>query len=124
MWELQQALYALLTDTLDVPVYGSAPQDAVTPYVDMGEADSIPADVQCRDGVEETITIHVWTNYGSQQKAKDIIQAIRDAAHLQNLTVAGRSAAMAAVTSTRLFPDADNSSLHGVVSLRVTHFGP
>lgn len=124
MWEIQQALYTLLSGALDVPVYGGAPQDAAIPYVDMGEADSIPADVQCRDGVEETITIHVWTKYGSQREAKEIIQAIRGAVHLQNLTVAGRSAALAAVTSTRLFPDADNSSLHGVVSLRVTHFGP
>lgn len=124
MWELQKALYALLSGALDVPVYASAPQDAALPYVDMGEADSVPADVQCRDGLEETITAHVWTAYGSQQPAKEIIQAILDSVHLQNLTVAGRSAAMAAVTSTRLFPDADNASLHGVVSIRVTHFGP
>lgn len=124
MWPVQEALYALLTDVLDVRVYANAPQDAPTPYVDIGETDTIPADVQCRDGIEETVTVHVWTDYGSQRPAKSIIQAIRDAVHLQNIDVAGRSAAMVAVASTRLFPDADNKSLHGVVSLRITHFGP
>lgn len=124
MWELQQAVFALLDGVLDVPLYAGAPQDAPKPYVDIAEADSIPANVQCRDGLEETITIHVWTKYGSQKVAKDTIKLIRDALDLQNLTVSGRSAAMAVVTGTRLFPDADNASLHGVVSLRVTHFGP
>jgi hypothetical protein len=123
-WELQQAVYAALVSAVDVPVLANAPQDEPVPYVDIGESDSLPADVQCRDGLEETITIHVWTKYGSQKQAKRIMSDIREALHLKDITVSGRSKAMAVVTTTRLFTDGDNEFLHGVITLRVNHFGP
>lgn len=122
-WELQQAVFGALS-VLSTPVYALAPQNAELPYVEIGETDSIDADVQQRAGVEETLTLHVWTKFGSQQQAKSIISDIRGALHATNLTVTGRSYAYATVTGSRIFPDADDSSLHGVVTLRVNHYGP
>jgi len=127
-WELQQAVYAALAEgsppVVSVPVLANAPQDEPVPYVDIGESDALPADVQCRDGLEETITIHIWTKFGSQKQAKQIMSDIREALHLQDLNVSGRSSAMATVATTRLFTDGDNEFLHGVITLRVNHFGP
>lgn len=125
--DLQQAIYTALTGgetpVLTVSVYACAPQDAALPFVDIAESDTVPADVQCRDGLEETITIHVWTVFGDQLQIKAIISAIRGALHLKLLAVAGRDSAFCTVTGTRVFPDADSESLHGVVTIRVNHYG-
>src|SRR5262245_13531888 len=98
-FELQQTLFGIL-DALDPPlasggVHAPAPQDTPLPYVEIGESDAVPADVQTRDGLTETITIHVWTAPGSYVPAKQIMSRIRDALHAQTLTVSGRSAALA-----------------------------
>lgn len=126
-WELQAAIFTALNVT-DVKalatggIHAPAPQDTPLPYVEIGESDSVAADVQCRQGVNETITIHVWTAPGSNAKAKQIISKIRDVLHAQNLTVSGRSSAFAVVGSTRIFDDEDETSIHGVVTLTVSHF--
>lgn len=126
-FELQAAVYAALS-AITPPlaaggIHSPAPQDASLPYVEIGDSDSVVADVQGRDGSDETLTIHVWTDPGSFGPAKQIISRIRDALHSKNLTVSGRSAAFAVVSSTRVFNDIDGSSIHGVVTLTVNHFG-
>lgn len=125
-WELQQAVYGVLNGLSPAlasgGVHSPAPANAALPYVEIGESDAVAADVQGRDGLDETITIHVWTVAGSFQPARDIISHIREALHAQNLTVAGRSAALAFVGSTRVFTDSDGASIHGVVTLTVHHY--
>ena len=126
-FELQAAVYSAL-NSLSPPlasggVHAPAPQDNPLPYVEVGEADTFSADVQGRQGSAETILIHVWTDPGSFSPAKQIISRIRDALHSKNLTVSGRSAAFAVVSSTRVFNDEDGTSIHGVVTLTVNHFG-
>lgn len=127
-WELQQAVFALL-DGLDPPLAGGgvhapAPQNQALPFVEIGESDAVPADVQCRAGLEETITVHVWTETGSKKPAKGIMSRVRGALHGRRLAVAGRASALANVAATRLFEDADGEALHGVLTLRVIHHGP
>jgi len=127
-WDVQVAVFSALAGgaapSVSVPVYASAPQDAALPYVDIGESDTTSADVQQRWGVEEDISVHVWTHYGSQRLAKQTISEIRAALHARMLTVDGRDSAFCFVTSSRLFPDAANVALHGIITLRVTHYGP
>lgn len=125
-FELQTAIFALLNDLspelASGGVHAPAPQNNPLPYVEIGESDAVDADVQCRQGLDETVTIHVWTDPGSQKSAKEIISRIRGALHAQNLTVSGRSSAFAVVSGTRVFTDDDDQSIHGVVTLSVSHF--
>ena len=125
-WELQQVVYGVLNGLSPAlasgGVHSPAPANATLPYVEIGESDAVAADVQGRDGLDETITIHVWTVAGSFQPARDIMSRIREALHAQKLTVAGRSAALAFVGSTRVFTDSDGASIHGVVTLTVHHY--
>lgn len=127
-FELQAAIFAALASLSPAivggRVYAPAPQNAVLPYVEIGESDTVDADVQTRNGLEETITIHVWTAPGSQKAAKETMSRIRDALHAQNLTVSGRSSALSVVRGTRIFNDDDDQSIHGVVTVTVNHFGP
>ncbi|CAM5401805.1 hypothetical protein AFEL58S_02046 [Afipia felis] len=122
-WKVFAALEALSPPLASGGIHAPAPQDTPLPYIEIGEGDTVTADIQGRDGLDETITIYVWTIGGSFQPAKDIISRIRGALHAQKLTVPGRSAALAFIGSTRLFADADGESVHGVISLRVNHFG-
>jgi len=126
-FELQAAIFSTLNALSPALVAGGihapAPQDTPLPYVEVGDSSAIANDVQSRDGLVESVTIHVWTAPGSYSAAKQIISRIRDALHAQKLTVTGRSFAFAIVSSTRIFPDEDDTSMHGVVTLTVSHFG-
>ena len=126
-FELQTAVFNILNG-LSPPlvqggVHAPAPQDNPLPYVEIGESDTVAADIQARDGLVETLTVHVWTVPGSFAPAKAIMSRIRDALHAQKLTVSGRSAALAMVPNTRVFTDDDAESVHGVLTLSVNHFG-
>jgi hypothetical protein len=127
-FELQAAIVSILNGLVPAlaagGVHAPAPQDNPLPYVEIGESDAVAADVQTRAGQAETVTIHVWTDPGSFAPAKQIMSRIRDALHGKKLTVSGRSAALANVSSTRVFADDDGESVHGVVTLSVNHFGP
>lgn len=126
-FELQAAVFsklnALSPALASGGVHAPAPQDTPLPYVEIDESDAVAADISGRDGLGETVNIHVWTEPGSYGPAKQIISRIRDALHAQKLTVSGRSYAFATVSSTRVFNDADETSIHGVVTLTVNHFG-
>ncbi len=127
-FELQAALFTTLNGLTPAlatgGVHAPAAQDTPLPYVEIGEASSVAADVLGRHGSADLINIHVWTAKGSFGPAKQIISRIRDALHAKKLTVSGRSYASAIVTNTRVFSDLDGESIHGVVSLTVNHFGP
>jgi len=126
-FELQAAVFSKLNALSPALVSGGihapAPQDTPLPYVEIDESDAVSSDVTGRDGLTETLNIHVWTAPGSYGPAKQIISRIRDALHAQKLTVSGQSYAFAIVSSTRIFNDADETSIHGVVTLTVNHFG-
>ena len=104
-------------------VHSPAPQGVPLPYVEVGETGTVTNDVQCRSGLDETATIHVWTSFGTLATAKTIVAKIREALHAKNLAVPGRSAAFFNVTGTRVFTDLDSEAIHGVVTLSVSHFG-
>jgi hypothetical protein len=126
-FELQGAIFSALNGLSPAlaagGVHAPAPQNTALPYVEIGESDAVVADVQCRQGLGETVTIHVWTAPGSQKTAKQIMSRIRDALHAKDLTVGGRDSAFAIVSSTRVFTDDDEESIHGVVTVTVNHFG-
>lgn len=127
-FELQAVVYftlkALSPALASGGVHAPAAQDTPLPYVEIGEASSVAADVLGRQGSADLITIHVWTASGSYGPVKQIISRIREALHSKKLTVSGRSYASAIVTNTRVFSDLNGESIHGVVSLTVNHFGP
>jgi hypothetical protein len=126
--ELQAVVYTALNSLTPAlasgGIHAPAAQDTPLPYVEVGDSNTSAADVLGRQGLVEFVNIHVWTEGGSFSQAKQIISRIRDALHSKKLTVSGRSYASAIVTSTRVFEDADEESIHGVVSITVNHFGP
>jgi hypothetical protein len=127
-WEVQQAIVAMLA-ALDPPlaahgVHSSAPRNQPLPFVEIGESDAVSADVQGRSGLDETFTVQVWAQFGSAQLVRSILSRIREALHGKRLTIPTRASASSFVGTTRVFPEADDSAMRGVLSLRIIHHGP
>lgn len=134
-FELQKALLAMLTDSSPqtLTVYdrvpdqasGASAPDSAFPYVQIGEMDAIPDDVDGAsgrdDGEVETITLHVWSRYQGQKEVKQIMQQIKDRLHNQDIAVTGRASSICWVRSRRSFMDPDGKTRHGVMSIEVTH---
>ena len=94
---LQTALFAALSapgvlpDVVGGRVYDEAPQNALTPYVSLGDCQVLPDKSSCIDGSICYPIIDVWSTYQGYAEAKTIAAAI--VAKLddqpENLDVAG-----------------------------------
>lgn len=137
-WELQVAILAALKgdsppsiasgriyDRVPDAASGATAPDSAFPYVQIGEMDSLPDDVDAAsgrdDGEMETLTLHIWSRYQGQKEVKQIMQQIKDVLHNVPLSVSGRSSALCWVRSRRSFLDPDGKTRHGVMSIEVTH---
>lgn len=137
-WELQKALLSALTenspetiasgrvyDRVPDAASGATAPDSAFPFVQIGEMDALPDDVDGAsgrdDGEMESITLHIWSRYQGQKEVKQIMQQIKNRLHDQALTVTGRSSALCFVRSRRSFLDPDGKTRHGVMSIEVIH---
>lgn len=114
----------------DGRVYDYVPDGAVSPYVVLGESNPVIADVQERLGVDELITLHIWdvpkgtgTHHRGQKRVKEVGAQIQTALHAEDLTADGRSKIFVTVRDMRVIDDPDGLTKHGVLTLRVQHFG-
>lgn len=123
--ELQAALYdALATSSPAIAggrIHDDVPEDVVFPYVQIGASDADLDDVDCSEGLDENITLHVWSRYRGMKEAKDIIAQIRTVLNAVSLTVSGRASAHSWVRQSRVVLDPDGVTRHGIVSVRVVH---
>lgn len=94
---LQTALYNAITAAGVLPavvggrVYDEAPQNALTPYVSIGDCQVLPDKAECIDGYICHPIIDVWSTYKGFAEAKTIaasILALLDE-QPQNLIVSG-----------------------------------
>lgn len=96
---LQTAIFAalsapgLLPDIVEGRLYDEAPQNALTPYVSIGDCQVLPDKSGCIDGSLCYPIIDVWSTYKGYSEAKQIAAAILAKLDDQpeNLTVAGFS---------------------------------
>jgi hypothetical protein len=77
--ELQTRIYSVLTGASIAGgrVYDQPPQEAVFPYVTIGEVFPAPFRTHSRDGEELLHTIHVWSRYNGFAEAIGIAEAIK-----------------------------------------------
>ncbi len=123
--ELDAAIYGVLSGAspaiAEGGVHDDVPEDVTFPYVEMGESDAVDDDVTCSDGLDETVTLHIWSRYRGKKETKEIMSRIRDLLHNKVLAVSGRSSAHSWVTSSRVVRDPDGLTRHGIVLVRVVH---
>ena len=123
-WNLQQAIYALLTANSPTiaggRVYDDVPQNATFPFVEIGDVLAVPEDATTDDaGLSEFLDLHIWSRYRGKREAQQIWALVRDVLHGASLSVTGRASSLAWVRNWRLILDPDGVTRHGIVTVEI-----
>lgn len=78
-YELQVALLTRLKATVGVPVFDYVPQEAVMPYVTIGEYTGVPFDAKDFEGLEPTVTLHAWSEAKGKAEAMKLLSKVEEA---------------------------------------------
>lgn len=131
---LQTALYerlknyadlsALLADDVRPNISGSAvydhvPQDAVFPYVAIGDTTSAEWDTDTSLGSEATATIHVWSRERGRMEAKEIQRELYNALHRHALSITGATTVTCDWEFAETELDTDGLTRHGITRFRL-----
>ncbi|CAB4176547.1 Tail completion protein [uncultured Caudovirales phage] len=111
---------ATFTASVGTRVYDRVPPDAVMPYVTIGESTAVPFDVKDKTGMDQTLTLHVWSGYQGRKQVKDIGAAIYGVLNRGTLSISGHTFVDCLFEFGDSFEDADGLARHGVYRYRVT----
>jgi len=75
-WVLQKAIYAKLKSSLSVEVYDHVDNEAVFPFVAIGEDTAVDFSAKSEPGQEVTHTIHVYSRWSGMKETKDIMDQV------------------------------------------------
>lgn len=122
--ELQTAIYDTLVADADVGalvgdrIYDGRPSDGAFPCVTFGPTDSQPEDLDCINARTETVQLDVWSrDQGRMGPCKEIMDAVRNALHLADITLSVNALVLIRVQGMRLFMDRDGLTAHGVLTV-------
>lgn len=116
---VQKAIYAKLDAALTQPVYDDVPDNAIAPYVVIGDDTFIEFDSDLVNGFEATVTIHSWSKYRGRSEVKTIMAAIYDALHRAEFTVQGYNLVGCDCEYSETFLESDGVTRHGVQRFRI-----
>lgn len=123
--DLQKAVYLALDGNLSAPVYDSVDQDTAYPYVVIGEDNFTDWSSDLKDGMEATITVHVWdrpegeTGSRGKKTTKTIQSEIYSILHRSSFDVGEYGNPGMSFEYSDCFMDADGITYHGVQRFRV-----
>lgn len=123
-WNIQKAIAELLfADTnlsalIGDRLYEEVPDKPQFPYVVLGDTQEIDDSVQCLDGSELFIDLHVWTNEPGYKKCKLISAILKTLLHRADLTLDEERCVLIEHRITRTFQDRTVIIKHGVVTFR------
>ena len=96
----------------------SNPFGTKTAYVVLGETDGSPDDAECIDGVEENITLHIWSRAVGKVECKRLTDLVRRSLHRAPLSLIDNALVQIEVEFYRTMTDPDGFTSHGVVQVR------
>lgn len=127
-WPLQQAVFSALNGNVtglngsNITVYDDVPEDVVYPYVIIGEETALNFGSKTLDGVEHTLTIHVWSQYRGRREIKQIMQSVYEILHEADINVSGASLVNIRQEFSTTLAENDNITRHGVMRFRAVVF--
>lgn len=76
--EIQKAVYSALTADITLMgkitgVFDEVPPGQALPYVVLGDTTEVPESDFVKKGYENTITLHIWSEYPGFKEAKEIL---------------------------------------------------
>jgi len=127
-WELQKAIFTKLNGNVDglaganIPVYDDVPQQSNYPYVQIGEETSANNGTKTLDGVEHTLTMHIWSQYRGRREIKTIMKSVYDLLHNTAISVTGASLVNVRQEFSTTLSENDGITRHGVIRFRAVVF--
>jgi chaperonin GroEL (HSP60 family) len=88
-------------------------------YISFGAMDAVPDDADCVAGEEITVQIDVWSRKTGKLNCQAICKAVKDALHLQPLTLSENAIVEVELILRRIFTDQDGLTTHGALQFRV-----
>ncbi len=120
-FQLQVALvtrlkaFADLTALVGQRIYDAVPDRPKYPYVTLGDAQLINADMTCVRAWDAYLTLHGWSQKTGYPEVKQIAGAIEDALHLASLPMPNFRVALITCSQSRVLRDPDGVTSHAVV---------
>lgn len=109
------ALMALITGVFDI-----VPSSQAVPFVSIGDFSSSDNSTNGVDGMEHTVTLHIWDEGGSRLRLKQIMSRLIELLHDSDLTLSdGHNLVNLRFEFSETFRDPDGVTLHGVQRYRV-----
>ena len=127
-WELQKAIFAKLDGSIvglsaaNISVFDDVPENTSYPYVVIGEETAINNGSKDLDGLEYTLTVHVWSNYRGRREIKEIMQSVYENLHDTAITVTGASLVNVRQEFNTTLAENDGITRHGVMRFRAVVF--
>lgn len=118
-FEIQRAIFTRLSNILSIPVFDNVPDNAVAPYIVIGDDTMIEFDSDGGLGFEATLTIHTWSKYRGRAEVKGIMGLIYDALHRAEFTVQGYNLLGCDSEFSETFLESDGVTRHGVQRFRI-----
>lgn len=103
-------------------VWDSVPADpwgAKLAYVSLGPEDSVIDDADCIDGEEISLQIDVWSRKPGRVACKEICHAVKGVLHHAEITLTANALVEMEVETIRILKDPDQTTTHGVITLRI-----
>jgi hypothetical protein len=117
--EIQKAIFTRLNTALSVAVYDDVPDNAIAPYVVIGDDTLLEFDSDFGIGFEATITVHSWSKYRGRAEVKGLMGLIYDALHRAEFTVQGYNLLGCDCEFSETFLESDGVTRHGVQRFRI-----
>jgi hypothetical protein len=124
-WALQRSIYQTLSGSPELTsllggdrIYSNAPQAAALPYISLGQTVNLDWSTGTEDGMEHSLTLHVWSRADSAAEVHEIIQVIRTLLHDKPLLLDDRYLVNLRHEFTEARRDPDGETMHGIVRYR------
>lgn len=116
---LHKAQVERLESQTDYAIYDDHPENAVFPYVTMGEITARPWCDKFEDGMEVYSTLHIWSRYHGRKEADEMSDAILQALTSSDLDLAPNfRASFDRLDSYNLIIDLDGITRHGILRMK------
>jgi hypothetical protein len=122
-WALQKAIYASLSAHLPLiteitGIFDAPPQDAVFPYVTIGDDVVSDASAKAMVATDHRLVLHVWTRSPGKAQVKLLLQRVQDGLDANPPKPAGFMLGWLRFLQSTVLTDTDGLTQHGILEFR------
>lgn len=95
------------------------PEDALFPYIVLGETAGRPHETQAGGGLELEMTLHIYSRGEGMKELKSIMTEVHTALHDADFSVTDQTLVLCRLLSSETFLENDGLTRHGVQRFRI-----